>query len=367
MFESQEDAVDGILGGTVQAGDVVVIRYEGPRGGPGMQEMLYPTSFLKGKGLGRACALITDGRFSGGTSGLSICHVAPEAAAGGTIALVEDGDRIVIDIPRRELPLDVPDAELAARRERVLARLGTASGRWTGSGRSARRCRSTRPWPPRRRPGAARDVSQLVAPTGRVTPRAVEPGHGFRPRRPGVRRHRAWRGSRSSAGARAYAGIMPDEVLAELTSEEAALPLAGTVGRGDRQAADQPAPRAGGHRDRALDGVQAGAGHRRVRLGGPGHVTRTGGPRTDAELYELHVAPDRTGQGHGGRLLHAVADNLAEDGFAQVSAWVLEADTAMQRFLETAGWAADGAHSHLDMGARVPIVRLHTALEVPPE
>ena len=91
------------------AGDVVVIRYEGPSGGPGMQEMLYPTSFLKGKGLGRACALITDGRFSGGTSGLSVCHVAPEAAAGGAIALVADGDRIEIDIPARELRLDVPD------------------------------------------------------------------------------------------------------------------------------------------------------------------------------------------------------------------------------------------------------------------
>jgi dihydroxy-acid dehydratase len=125
VFESQEDAVDGILGGAVTAGDVVVIRYEGPRGGPGMQEMLYPTSFLKGRGLGRACALITDGRFSGGTSGLSICHVAPEAAAGGMIALVEDGDQIVIDIPRRELRLDVPDAELAARRDQLLATLGS--------------------------------------------------------------------------------------------------------------------------------------------------------------------------------------------------------------------------------------------------
>ncbi len=125
VFESQEDAVAGILGGTVRAGHVVVIRYEGPRGGPGMQEMLYPTSFLKGKGLGRACALITDGRFSGGTSGLSICHVAPEAAAGGTIALAENGDTVVIDIPRRELRLDVPDGELAVRRDRVLSSLGS--------------------------------------------------------------------------------------------------------------------------------------------------------------------------------------------------------------------------------------------------
>ncbi len=125
VFESQEDAVAGILSGAVSAGDVVIIRYEGPRGGPGMQEMLYPTSFLKGKGLGQACALITDGRFSGGTSGLSICHVAPEAAAGGLISVVQNGDPVVIDIPRRELRLDVPDALLAARRERVLASLGS--------------------------------------------------------------------------------------------------------------------------------------------------------------------------------------------------------------------------------------------------
>ena len=125
VFESQEDAVAGILSGAVSAGDVVIIRYEGPRGGPGMQEMLYPTSFLKGKGLGRSCALITDGRFSGGTSGLSVCHVAPEAAAGGAIALAENGDTVVIDIPRRELRLDVPDPELAARRDRVLASLGS--------------------------------------------------------------------------------------------------------------------------------------------------------------------------------------------------------------------------------------------------
>jgi len=123
VFESQEDAVEAILAGRIVAGDVVVIRYEGPRGGPGMQEMLYPTSFLKGRGLGRACALITDGRFSGGTSGLSICHIAPEAAAGGMIALVQDGDQITIDIHRRDLTLQVPDEELRSRRESLLASL----------------------------------------------------------------------------------------------------------------------------------------------------------------------------------------------------------------------------------------------------
>ncbi len=124
VFESQEAAVEGILTGQVKPGDVVIIRYEGPSGGPGMQEMLYPTSYLKGRGLGRACALITDGRFSGGTSGLSICHVAPEAAAGGVIALATGGDTIVIDIPARELRLEVPDDELAARRDAVAATLG---------------------------------------------------------------------------------------------------------------------------------------------------------------------------------------------------------------------------------------------------
>jgi dihydroxy-acid dehydratase len=124
VFESQEAAVEGILAGQVKPGNVVIIRYEGPSGGPGMQEMLYPTSFLKGKGLGRACALITDGRFSGGTSGLSICHVAPEAAAGGMIALAQDGDPVVIDIPQRDLRLDVPDAELATRRDTLVSTLG---------------------------------------------------------------------------------------------------------------------------------------------------------------------------------------------------------------------------------------------------
>jgi dihydroxy-acid dehydratase len=124
VVESQEQAVDVILDGTVKEGDVVVIRYEGPRGGPGMQEMLYPTSYLKGKGLGKTCALITDGRFSGGTSGLSIGHVSPEAASGGAIALVQTGDTITIDIPSRTLRLEVSDEELASRR----AALETSGG-----------------------------------------------------------------------------------------------------------------------------------------------------------------------------------------------------------------------------------------------
>ena len=116
VYESQDAAVAGILGDEVKSGDVVVIRYEGPKGGPGMQEMLYPTSYLKSKGLGKACALLTDGRFSGGTSGLSIGHVSPEAAAGGTIGLIRDGDRIRIDIPARAIALLVSDEELARRR-----------------------------------------------------------------------------------------------------------------------------------------------------------------------------------------------------------------------------------------------------------
>ncbi len=116
VAESQEEAVDIILAGDVKAGEVVVIRYEGPRGGPGMQEMLYPTSYLKGRGLGPLCALVTDGRFSGGTSGLSIGHISPEAAAGGTIGLVEEGDVISIDIPTRSITLNVPEEELARRR-----------------------------------------------------------------------------------------------------------------------------------------------------------------------------------------------------------------------------------------------------------
>lgn len=119
VFESQEDAVEAILSDKIIPGDVVVIRYEGPKGGPGMQEMLYPTSYLKSKGLGKACALITDGRFSGGTSGLSIGHVSPEAAEGGNIALIEDGDEIIIDIPARNIQINIPDEELKRRRERL--------------------------------------------------------------------------------------------------------------------------------------------------------------------------------------------------------------------------------------------------------
>ncbi|MFE4833354.1 dihydroxy-acid dehydratase [Arthrobacter sp. NPDC056691] len=124
VCESQDEAVEKILNKGVKEGDVVVIRYEGPRGGPGMQEMLYPTSFLKGRGLGKKCALITDGRFSGGTSGLSIGHISPEAASGGTIALVEDGDIISINISQRSLQLEVSDEVLAERREKLLVNGG---------------------------------------------------------------------------------------------------------------------------------------------------------------------------------------------------------------------------------------------------
>ena len=119
IYESQDDAVKAILADEVIAGDVVVIRYEGPKGGPGMQEMLYPTTYLKAKGLGKQCALITDGRFSGGTSGLSIGHCSPEAASGGGIALVEEGDSMTIDIPNRKIGVDISDSELEARREKM--------------------------------------------------------------------------------------------------------------------------------------------------------------------------------------------------------------------------------------------------------
>jgi dihydroxy-acid dehydratase len=117
IFESQDDAVQSILGDRIHPGDVVLIRYEGPKGGPGMQEMLYPTSYLKSKGLGKTCALITDGRFSGGSSGLCLCHISPEAAEGGALALVEEGDRIEIDIPKRSIRVSVTNEELASRRK----------------------------------------------------------------------------------------------------------------------------------------------------------------------------------------------------------------------------------------------------------
>jgi dihydroxy-acid dehydratase len=132
VFESQDAAVEGILGDSVQAGDVVIIRYEGPKGGPGMQEMLYPTSYIKSKGLGKACALFTDGRFSGGSSGLVIGHASPEAAEGGAIGLIEDGDAIDIDIPNRTINLRVPAEVLAQRRAAMEARGRDA---WRPAGR----------------------------------------------------------------------------------------------------------------------------------------------------------------------------------------------------------------------------------------
>lgn len=122
ICESQDEAVAKVLGGEVKEGDVVIVRYEGPKGGPGMQEMLYPTSYLKSMGLGKVCALVTDGRFSGGSSGLSIGHVSPEAAAGGDIALVEPGDMIEIDIPNRSIRIAIDDATLAARRQAMEAK-----------------------------------------------------------------------------------------------------------------------------------------------------------------------------------------------------------------------------------------------------
>ena len=122
VFDSQDDACEGILGGKVKSGDCVVITHEGPKGGPGMQEMLYPTSYIKSRHLGKACALITDGRFSGGTSGLSIGHISPEAASGGAIGKLVDGASIVIDIPSRSISVKLTDAELAARPMRPLQR-----------------------------------------------------------------------------------------------------------------------------------------------------------------------------------------------------------------------------------------------------
>src|SRR6056300_1902269 len=119
VTESQDEAVDHILNDQVKAGDVVIVRYEGPKGGPGMQEMLYPTSYIKSKGLGKQCALLTDGRFSGGTSGLSIGHASPEAAEGGSIGLVQEGDEIIIDIPNRTINVSLSDEELLKRRKEM--------------------------------------------------------------------------------------------------------------------------------------------------------------------------------------------------------------------------------------------------------
>ncbi len=161
VFESQDAAVAGILGGQVSAGDIVVIRYEGPKGGPGMQEMLYPTSYLKSKGLGKSCALITDGRFSGATSGLSIGHVSPEAAEGGLIALVEPGDRIEIDVPNRRIELVVDEAILAERRATLVAR---DTGAWRPVGRQREVSAALRAYAAlttNAARGAVRDVEQL--------------------------------------------------------------------------------------------------------------------------------------------------------------------------------------------------------------
>ena len=159
VFESQDAAVSGILTGKVAAGDVVVIRYEGPKGGPGMQEMLYPTSYIKSKGLGKACALITDGRFSGGTSGLSIGHISPEAAEGGAIALIEEGDTIEIDIPARSLRLAVDEAEIERRR----AAKGPTP--WATHGRTRKVSQALQAYAALTTSasrGAVRDVSQLT-------------------------------------------------------------------------------------------------------------------------------------------------------------------------------------------------------------
>ncbi len=167
IFESQDDAVEGILADRVQAGDVVVIRYEGPKGGPGMQEMLYPTSYLKSKGLGKSCALITDGRFSGGTSGLSIGHVSPEAAEGGALALVEEGDRIEIDIPQRSIRLAIADAEITRRREAMDAKGADAWKPATRQRTISAALQAYAALATSASRGAVRDVSGLVARRGR--------------------------------------------------------------------------------------------------------------------------------------------------------------------------------------------------------
>ncbi len=168
IFHSQDAACAAILSDQVRAGDVVVIRYEGPKGGPGMQEMLYPTSYIKAKGLGRACALITDGRFSGGTSGLSIGHISPEAAEGGSIGLVEEGDTISIDIQARTINVKLADDELAARRRQMEAK-GDAA--WSPGARPRRVTKALEAYSlmvTSAAKGAVRDLSQLkqIRPNG---------------------------------------------------------------------------------------------------------------------------------------------------------------------------------------------------------
>ena len=377
VFESQEDAVEGILGGAVSAGDVVVIRYEGPRGGPGMQEMLYPTSYLKGRGLGRACALITDGRFSGGTSGLSICHVAPEAASGGRDRAGARRRPIEIDIPRRELTLAVPEAELRARAERVKAEARLVppprpppAGQRRAAGlrrdghvgfdrrgprhHAARRgggCRAARIV--RLSCGATPAPALSAEPDAR--PRSIAPertpavarrtSSGAR----GRRTPRTSRASRSTAGGSGYAGLVPAAVLAELTSPEAERRWR------EHWTASLTSPPTSKHQ--VLVAVTAGDGGTRLVAGfasfGPG-TDPDRWPGTDAELYELCVARDQAGRGHGSRLLNAAAATLADDGFGTVWAWVLEQDATARRFLESAGWAADGAGKALDMGSAGP-------------
>jgi dihydroxy-acid dehydratase len=162
IFESQDDSVQAILGDKIQPGDVVLIRYEGPKGGPGMQEMLYPTSYLKSKGLGKECALITDGRFSGGSSGLSIGHISPEAAEGGALALVHEGDRIEIDIPKRLIRVSVSDEELGLRRKAMQAR---GSGAWKPGPRERKVSKALQAYAAMATSaarGAVRDVNQIL-------------------------------------------------------------------------------------------------------------------------------------------------------------------------------------------------------------
>jgi dihydroxy-acid dehydratase len=161
IFESQEASVEAILGDKIVPGDVVLIRYEGPKGGPGMQEMLYPTAYLKSKGLGKVCALITDGRFSGGSSGLSIGHISPEAAEGGALALVEEGDRIEIDIPKRVLRVSVSDEELGKRRQAMEAK---GSDAWKPGARPRKVSKALQAYAAMTTSasrGAVRDVTQI--------------------------------------------------------------------------------------------------------------------------------------------------------------------------------------------------------------